>query len=82
MSDAMTDLRAETFERQYRQACQDHATAMAEIVRLRAVMQEVSDEMETECMRDGGLYWLPASSHRVDDWNGKLKCAVEQGADK
>lgn len=27
-------LRAETFERQYRQACQDHATAMAEIERL------------------------------------------------
>lgn len=31
-------LRSDTFERQYRQACQDHATAIDEIRRLRAAL--------------------------------------------
>ena len=39
----MTDLRTETFERQYRQVSQDHATAMAEIKRLSAALADVRD---------------------------------------
>lgn len=60
-----------------RAALVDAINSWIEVKRLRAVMQEVSDEMKNECMRDGGLYWLPASSHRIDDWNAKLECAVE-----
>lgn len=37
-------LRAETFERQYRQACQDHASAMDEVKRLRAALMDIATD--------------------------------------
>ena len=36
-------LAADTFERQYRQACQDHAEVTAEVKRLRAALAEISE---------------------------------------
>lgn len=52
----LANLRAETFERQYRQACQDHATAMAEVKRLRADLAAaqalLNRELESNSKRD------------------------------
>lgn len=50
-------LRATVFERQYRQACIDHATAMAEIKRLRGAIAECADYFDrfadADCDQDG-----------------------------
>jgi hypothetical protein len=62
-------LRAETFERQYRQCCQDHAGVMDEVKRLRAAlsaacgyMRNASIDLSTGCPKatairtiEGGL---------------------------
>lgn len=40
------NLRAETFERQYRQACHDHAGVMDEVHRLRAALMECVEQNE------------------------------------
>ncbi|WP_095081656.1 Lar family restriction alleviation protein [Mesorhizobium sophorae] len=65
------DIRAKTFERQYRQALKDHATAMAEITRLQA---------ELAAARDADLFWdddNPEESYRdVED----IFCEIGEAA--
>lgn len=51
--------------------------AMAdEIDRLRRGHESIGvlvEEIERECMRDGGSYWLPAHQNKIEDWCGRLK---------
>lgn len=49
MTDIDWKLRAETFERQYRQACQDHADAMTEAQRLRSEVSMLQAKLHCMC---------------------------------
>ena len=53
------------------------ADQAAEITRLRSVMRQTEDAMNSACLRDGGSYWLPAPGHHVETWSGNLNTALE-----
>lgn len=84
-------LGAEIFERQYRQACQDHASAMAEIERLNSAFDDCAESAnrwhaEAERLRAAlGQIISFADSNGMQDWKmTKIarKALGEQSDDK
>lgn len=41
--------------------------------KMKSGVDALVEEIERECMRDGGSYWLPAHQNKVEDWCGRLR---------